>query len=130
MVFKGHKLPKDDEDEKQDWVHYLDQNLKQHTVHETPFPASSWAYSRAASSFYERNGLKRPDMSLHEEILRKLYLCVDVDASKIIVDVFNGHVSLTGEVNSLAAKQKASEVIENIDGIWKLINDLTISSTN
>lgn len=124
---KKKKIDYDNEDD-QDWMHYLNENLNNDT-HSlgSPFPDSSWSYHRKDSLFDTPDGLKKPDDDLHEAVVKKLYESKEVDASLIEVIVLNGHVLLTGKVQSEKAKEKVTELICNLDGVWKVENQLVVS---
>lgn len=124
---KKKKIDYDNEDD-QDWTQYLHQNLDNdfHSLG-SPFPSSSWSYQRKDSPFDTPDRLKKSDDDLHEDVVKKLYESKDVDASLIEVIVLNGHVLLTGKVQSEKAKAKVTELICNLDGVWKLENQLIVS---
>ncbi|MDO6425569.1 BON domain-containing protein [Thalassotalea sp. 1_MG-2023] len=60
-------------------------------------------------------------------VLKSRYLLdSDIDGTDINVDVENGHVSLSGEVDSTSEKQLAIQMAKNIDDVVEVSDDLTI----
>lgn len=74
-------------------------------------------------------GYCRSDSNIHEEICEILFWDPDVDASGIEVNVSQGVVSLTGEVDSRHAKRMAEAVIEDVRGVEDILNRLKIKKT-
>lgn len=64
-------------------------------------------------------------------VLKSRYLLdSDIDGTDINVDVENGHVSLTGEVDSTSEKQLAIQMAKNIDDVVEVSEDLTINTAS
>lgn len=93
------------------WIAYL------HRIHWThpqyPFQASEWR-------------INTHDVELHDRIQDILYLNPDVDASKILVTVMNGHVHLTGEVRTAIEIKLAEAVVREISEVWSVDNELSV----
>lgn len=65
------------------------------------------------------------DIVLHNRIQDELYRSPDVDASKVLVTVMNGHVSLSGEVRTVHEIEAAERVVSNLDNVWAVENFIT-----
>ena len=123
------------DDEDNDWTHYIHRNLTRDAGHDVPYPGSAWAYATGESAFDEEshrgkgpNNWKKSDDVLYEDVCEALYHSPDVDASEIEVAVENGTVSLSGQVDSRLSKKMAEEVIEEVPGVWDIHNSLTIKA--
>jgi osmotically-inducible protein OsmY len=66
------------------------------------------------------------DATITGEIKTKMMADSTVPATKINVDTKEGVVTLTGEVESAAAKQKAETIAKAVNGVKNVKNDLTV----
>jgi hypothetical protein len=124
-------LYEEEENEEESWVSYVRRNLKHPVGQESPFPDSSWSYTRHDSPFddYEDDEgqlEKKSDGALHDEVSDTLYHLAQVDASDIKSIVLNGIVCLFGTVDSEFSKRKAERVIKNLPGVWSVKNELKV----
>lgn len=71
-------------------------------------------------------GWRRGDEKIYEEANEALIKSHDVDATDIEVNVENGIVTLTGQVDSRFAKREAEFCVENIRGVHDVRNELVI----
>ncbi len=67
------------------------------------------------------------DSALASEIDAKLGVDSEVSASNIDVDVQDGVVTLSGIVESAAAKEHAEKVAKSVEGVRRVINELRLS---
>lgn len=129
--------PYDDSFEEDDWFSYLRQNQIKNAGHDVPFPGSSWSYATGDSAFSDEKqgffgkgpkGWKKSDETIHDEVCDVLYHSPYVDASGIEVFVVNGVVTLSGQVDSRAAKKEAERLVEYLPGVWDVHNELVVES--
>jgi|SRR5688572_8043714 hypothetical protein len=73
-------------------------------------------------------GYQRSDERIHEEVNERLTAHGLIDASDVECRVVNGEVTLTGFVDSRAAKRAAADVAEDIYGVRDVHNELRIRS--
>lgn len=71
-------------------------------------------------------GYARSDERIREDVCEALYLHPLVDASDIEVKVHEGHVTLSGTVDSRQAKREAEKSIEHISGVIDVFNELRL----
>lgn len=71
-------------------------------------------------------GYTRSDDRIREDVCETLYLHPLVDASDIEVKVLEGHVTLSGTVDSREAKREAEKSIEHISGVIDVFNELRL----
>lgn len=74
-------------------------------------------------------GERPPDSALKYYVTRALWDDERVDESQITVDVERGIVKLTGEVNTLAARNFAELQAKKINGVLGVINELYVAPT-
>lgn len=121
----------EEEGQEDSWVGYLRRNLVHPAGEESPFPYSSWSYTRHDSPFendYLDNSQKS-DADIHDEVLEALYRHPDVDASNIKAIVLNGIVLLFGNVKSLLEKNESERTARNLPGVWSVRNELKIEES-
>lgn len=95
-------------------------------------PHTNWNEERGVSRGEERAGGKfrgvgpqgftRSDERIKELVCERLSDDGDLDASKIIVEVKNGEVTLRGSVDERAMKYHAEELIDDISGVKDVEN--------
>jgi hypothetical protein len=73
-------------------------------------------------------GYKRSDKSIYEDVCDMLFRSSDVDATEIEVSVKEGIVFLNGSVTDRETKKMAELEIENISGVFDVLNFLKINS--
>lgn len=66
------------------------------------------------------------DEKINELIVERLTLESRIDISKIIVEVENGKVTLSGEVPTADAQSSANWITTSIEGVTDVINHLTV----
>ncbi len=66
------------------------------------------------------------DKQIKKDIVDQLYWDDSVDASKVLVEVDNGHVILTGKVPSLAARRAAETDASIVTGVVSVKNDIVV----
>jgi hypothetical protein len=124
----------DEEDSgEESWVNYIRRNLKHPTGEESPFPYSSWSYTRHDSPFEkddEEQLENRSDATIHEDAIKALYESEDLDASHIKLIVLNGIVLLFGTVSTLLEKNQAQRIVQSLPGVWNVRNEITIEKSN
>lgn len=119
----------DEETNEDSWIGYLRRNLKHPVGEESPFPYSSWSYTRHDSPFEaddEGQLEKKSDTTLHDEITNILYQDPEIDASNINTIVLNGIVILMGTVKTLLEKNKAEALVRTLAGVWNVKNSIKI----
>lgn len=121
-----------EEGQEDSWVDYLRRNLQHPVGEESPFPYSSWSYTRHDSPFEkeeDESSVKKSDSEIHDEVLKLLYENPDVDASNIKTIVLNGIVCLFGTVKTLLEKNEASRIISKMPEVWNVRNELKIEES-
>jgi hypothetical protein len=73
-------------------------------------------------------GYQRSDERIHEEINERLTAHGLIDATEVECQVLNGEVTLTGFVDSRAAKRAAEDVAEDIYGVRDVHNQIRVRS--
>jgi len=76
----------------------------------------------------EKIGASLDDAWIHSKITSKLIADKDTPARKINVDVVNGVVTLRGKVDTAAAKNDASRIAKETDGVKSVRNLLTVNA--
>jgi osmotically-inducible protein OsmY len=76
----------------------------------------------------EKIGTSLDDAWIHSKITSKLIADKDTPARKINVDVVNGVVTLRGKVDTAAAKNDASRIAKETDGVKSVRNLLTVNA--
>lgn len=119
-----------EEGQEDSWVGYLRRNLEHPVGEESPFPYSSWSYTRHDSPFEnESQKEKKSDAAIHDEVLQTLYETPDIDASNIKTIVLNGIVCLFGTVKTLLEKNEAGRVVARMPEVWNVRNELKIEES-
>lgn len=120
-----------EEGQEDSWVDYLRRNLQHPVGEESPFPYSSWSYTRHDSPFEkeENESVKKSDSEIHDEVLKLLYENPDLDASNIKTIVLNGIVCLFGTVKTLLEKNEAFRIISKMPEVWNVRNELKIEES-
>lgn len=72
-------------------------------------------------------GWKRSDDRIKDEICESLYDSRTIDASEIDVTVKDGHVTLSGTVDSREAKREVESLIDNVRGVEDVSNNIKLS---
>lgn len=72
-------------------------------------------------------GWKRSDDRIKEEICENLYDSRMIDASEIEVNVKDGHVTLSGTVDSREAKREVESLIDSVRGVEDVSNNIKLS---
>jgi hypothetical protein len=67
---------------------------------------------------------------VYEKVCEVLYSNRDVDASRIIVAINDGEVTLSGQVPSRDMKWAAESCIAETTGVLKIYNELQVSENN
>lgn len=116
----------EDEKDEDGWVNYIRRNIQHSVGEESPFPDSSWSYTRHDSPFEEDDELKKSDNTIHDEVSEALYQHPDIDSSNIKFIVLNGIVCLFGTVSTILAQQEAERVVRNLPGVWSVRNELSV----
>ncbi len=122
----------EEEGQEDSWVGYLRRNLEHPVGEESPFPDSSWSYTRHDSPFEnqdQEDPEKKSDPAIHDEVLKVLYDTSDIDASNIRTIVLNGIVCLFGTVKTLLEKKEAERVVTRLPGVWNVRNELKIEES-
>ena len=123
----------DEEDKEEDsWINYIRRNMPHTAGEESPFPYSSWSYTRHDSPFEkdDEDALgKRSDTSLMEDATEALYHHPQIDASEIKIIVLNGIICLFGTVKSLLERREAERIIKDLPGVWSVRNELSIEES-
>lgn len=73
-------------------------------------------------------GYRRADDRIREDVCERLTHDSWLDASNVDVQVQDGEVTLTGTVDSRAAKRRAEDTIENISGVRDVHNQLRVDA--
>lgn len=73
-------------------------------------------------------GYKRSDERIKEDVNERLTQDPHIDAGDIEVQVKDGEVTLTGNVDSRQIKRRAEDMIENISGVREVHNQLRVQS--
>ncbi len=73
---------------------------------------------------------KRGDDRIREDICDALTASGDVDATEIDVEVLEGEVTLSGHVDSRAAKREAEDVVYRVSGVREVYNRLKVVATD
>ena len=72
---------------------------------------------------------RKSDSEIKKQVLRELKWDSRIAWSEIGVEVFEGVVTLTGNVNSYAKKQAAQEAAHRIDGVLDVANEIEVRPT-
>jgi len=72
---------------------------------------------------------RKSDSEIKQQVLRELKWDSRIAWSEIGVEVFEGVVTLTGNVNSYAKKQAAQEAAHRIDGVLDVANEIEVRPT-
>lgn len=72
---------------------------------------------------------KKSDGEIKQQVLRELKWDSRIPWSEIGVEVFDGEVTLTGNVNSYAKKRAAQEAAHRIDGVLDVANEIEVRPT-
>jgi osmotically-inducible protein OsmY len=72
---------------------------------------------------------KKSDGEIRQQVLRELKWDSRVPWSEIRVEVFEGVMTLTGNVNSYAKKHAAQEAAHRIDGVLDVANEIEVRPT-
>lgn len=72
---------------------------------------------------------RKSDSEIKRQVLRELKWDSRIAWSEIGVEVFEGVVTLTGNVNSYAKKQAAQEAAHRIDGVLDVANEIEVRPT-
>lgn len=119
-----------EEGQEDSWVGYLRRNLEHPVGEESPFPYSSWSYTRHDSPFEDESQKeKKSDAAIHDEVLQALYETPHIDASNIKTIVLNGIVCLFGTVKTLLEKNEAERVVAKMPEVWNVRNELKIEES-
>lgn len=97
------------------------------------FRSREYNRSRFADTGYAGKGpkgYKRSDERIRDEACDALYRNTAVDASDIEVSVADGHLILTGTVESRFAKREAERCVEFLPGVFDVHNELKLKATN
>jgi osmotically-inducible protein OsmY len=89
-----------------------------------------WRQYEAARPHYAGRGpkgYKRSDDRIRDEICDTMTDDPDLDASEIVVEVFDGEVTLSGSVMSRDQKRRAEDVAERISGVKDVTNQLRVT---
>ena len=71
-------------------------------------------------------GERVDDAAIASKVDAKLVAATDIAANNIDVDVQDGVVTLSGVVKSAAAKHRAEEVAETVEGVRRVVNELEV----
>ena len=84
--------------------------------------------SEDRGGFYGKGpkGWRRSDDRIKDEICESLYENSMIDASEIEVSVKEGHVTLSGSVESRASKREAERLIDHVRGVEDVQNNLRV----
>lgn len=87
---------------------------------------ASMAYLRKGEGHVGKGpkGYRRSDERIKEDVCEALARSYDVDATHIVVDVKEGCVYLTGEVDTRQTKKLAEDAVEGISGVVDVQNQL------
>jgi hypothetical protein len=70
----------------------------------------------------------RSDERIQDDVNDRLTRHGQIDARKVHVEVRNGEVTLTGEVNSREAKRMCEDVVESVSGVQDVHNQLRVKA--
>jgi hypothetical protein len=71
-------------------------------------------------------GYRRSDARILEDVNDRLFDAPDVDASDVEVSVQDAEVTLTGKVDSRAARRAAEDCVERVSGVRHVQNNLRV----
>lgn len=94
------------------------------------YPTHGYGYGYSGSSWHRGRGprgYRRSDERIREDINDRLSDRPDLDASNVEVNVANGEVTLTGNVNNRRDKRLAEDISENVSGVQNVENRLRVS---
>lgn len=83
---------------------------------------------RDAGNMVDKVEAKVDDMSITASIKADLAKDPDLSAMKINVDTQSGVVTLTGPAPSMAAKDKATTIVQNVKGVAGVNNNLEVGA--
>ena len=72
---------------------------------------------------------RKSDSEIKQQVLRELKWDSRIPWSEIGVEVFEGAVTLTGNVNSYGKKRAAQEAAHRIDGVLDVANEIEVRAT-
>lgn len=75
-------------------------------------------------------GYQRGDDRIREDICEELTAAGDIDATDIDVEVVEGEVTLSGHVESRAARRDAEDLVYRIPGVRDVFNRLKVVATD
>src|SRR5690606_35760418 len=66
------------------------------------------------------------DLSLQKTIIETLKAHPEIDSENISVHVKGGHISITGDIDSVDGKSTVEAMVENIEGVTDVVKILEI----
>lgn len=86
-------------------------------------------YENSDRGFYGKGpkGWKRSDDRIKDEVCEALNDSYHVDASEIEVSVKDGHVSLSGSIDSRETKREVERLVDGVRGVEDIQNNLKLN---
>ena len=102
--------------------------FKDGTIYETDVARSTQDNGMVSQTEIDQTplGNNRPDERIKEEVRKLLNWSKQIDATEMQVDVRDGVVTLSGNVNSRDEKHTAEKMTENVLGVLDIDNQLNI----
>jgi len=72
-------------------------------------------------------GKQASDDSIYDEVKRRLAYDADVKGGGLEIEVKDGVVTLRGKVESEKQKQKAEKLAKKVNGVKRVVNEMTLS---
>lgn len=85
-----------------------------------------WVSSFPFSSKGELPG-RKTDEELRRLVLSKLESIPQIDSSKVVINIVDQIVSITGSVRTYEQRRQIGEEIWKIDGVAKVVNELHVT---
>lgn len=103
-----------------------DSNIRDNNEHPPAEDSYYWAGSFPVSSKEQLPG-RKTDEELRRLVASKLKSISQIDASKVVINVVDQIVSITGSVQTYEQKRRIGEEIWKIEGVVKVLNELHVS---
>lgn len=89
-------------------------------------PLMVFAFITAVSAADRSVGKVIDDGAINTKVKAKIMDDDRLNDSKIDVDTYNGHVTLTGNVGSRSDKERATKIARSVDGVRDVNNKLKV----
>lgn len=103
-----------------------DSNVSDNNEHSNAKDSYYWAGSFPVSSKEQLPG-RKTDEELRTLVASKLKSISQIDTSKVVTNVVDQIISITGSVQTYEQKRRIGEEIWKIEGVVKVLNELHVT---